>query len=112
MKPIVYPKSQVLMICDRTKDTTARKPTINANLGSCKFLNNFRYGHFAEANISEIERDVHISSFDDRLAQRLGYGTVEEYLSNNWNDEYDTRTLIRWDAIDVRWDVVKQLGVI
>lgn len=100
------------MICNEIKDTTARKPTINASLGSCKFLNNFKYGYFAEANICEIERDVHISSFDDKLAQKLGYETVGEYLSHNWNDDYDTRTLIHWDAIDVRWDVVEKLGVI
>lgn len=109
---MLFPKSQVLMVCNGSKDTTARKPDFKVSLGARKFLNNFKYGYFAEANISEIERDVHISSFDDRLAQRLGYATVEDYLANNWNDEYETRTLIKWDAINVRWDVVKQLGVI
>lgn len=109
---MLFPKSQVLMVCDGSKNTTARKPTFKVSLGNRKFLNNFKYGHFAEANICEIERDVHISSFDDKLAQKLGYSTVEEYLANNWNNEYDTRTLIKWDAINVRWDVVEKLGVI
>lgn len=109
--PICYPKIQVPSIIDRTKFKTARKPTFRGlTLGDCKFLNNFRYGAFATANICSIE-EIHISSFDDKLARELGSSNLEEYLANNWNSEFDTRKVVEWDALDVHWDVIEKLNL-
>ena len=109
--PICYPLHQVPSILDGSKFKTARKPDLRGiTLGSCKFMNNFRFGAFAKANICNIE-EIHISSFDDKLARELGSSNLDEYLTNNWNSDYDSRKVIEWDALDIYWDVVKKLGL-
>lgn len=97
------------MILDGSKIATGRKPTFAIKTGKDRaFMNNFKYGAFGKAFIESAEV-VHISSFDDKLAQELGYKTVNDYFANNWNSEYDSRKIIRWSNFRPNIDVIKQI---
>lgn len=112
MTAITYPKEQVPMLVYEEKKATLRKPTFKINVKqSLKFLNNFKYGVFAEATGVSAEL-ISVDDITDELAHDLGYSSKEEYLSHGWNDEYDSRLLIRWENISVNWDVIEKLGVI
>lgn len=113
MVAVSFPKTQVMMCCTKEKDITLRKPTTKVTNDVVKFLNNYRYGVFAEAPLKSTYT-VSVDEIDDKLAHRLGYQTREEYLANGWNDEFDTRVAIEWDKtqLTVYWDVVEKLGVL
>ena len=113
MVAVSFPKEQVLMCCDRTKDITLRKPTTKITNNVVKFLNNYKYGVFAEAPLKSANI-ISVDDITDQLAKRLGYNTREEYLSNGWNSDFDTRVAIEWDKtqLKVYWDVVEKLGVL
>lgn len=111
MVAVTFPKCQVGMCCDGSKRATLRKPSFKVTNDVVKFLNNFKYGVFAEAPI-EFVGIISVNDIDDSLAQDLGYSSRDEYLANGWNEEYDERLLIRWGKISVNWDVVEKLGVI
>ena len=108
---VLFPKSQVLMVCDESKKATLRKPSTKVKSDEQKALNNFKYGAFAvlKGVTSEI---ISVDDIDDNLANDLGYGSREEYLAQGWNEEYSERLLIRWESIEVNWDVVEKLGVL
>ena len=49
MVAVSFPKQQVMMCCTKEKDMTLRKPTTKVTNNVVKFLNNYKYGVFAEA---------------------------------------------------------------
>lgn len=106
---ILFPKVQIPMILDYSKFKTGRKPTFAIKTGKRRdFMNNFKFGSFGSAFIESAEV-VHIDSFDDKLAQELGYPTVGDYFANNWNSEYDSRKIIEWSDFQPNMDVIKQI---
>lgn len=108
---VLFPKTQVKMVCDESKVATLRKPTYKIKVGKDhKFVNNFKYGAFASAFVESAEI-ISVDDITDELAHDLGYSSKDEYLANGWNDEYSERLLIRWSNIQVNWDVVEKLGV-
>ena len=113
MVAVSFPKKQVMMCCNKSKDITLRKPTTKVTNNVVKFLNNYKYGVFAEAPLKSTYI-ISVDDIDNKLANRLGYETREEYLANGWNDDFDTRLAIEWDKtqLTVYWDVVKKLGVL
>ena len=112
MVAVSFPKKQVPMCCNKTKDITFRSPTTKVTNNVVKFLCNYRYGVFAEAPLKSTFI-ISVDDIDDYWANRAGYNTREEYLANGWNSEFDTRVAIEWDKtqLKVYWDVVKQNGI-
>lgn len=111
MTAVLFPQEQVVMVCKGDKKATLRKPNFKVNLDApLKFLNNFKYGVFAEATGVSASL-ISVDDIDDALANELGYSNRAEYLANGWNDEYNHRLLIKWSDISVNWDVVDKLGV-
>lgn len=97
------------MILDETKFKTGRKPTYAIRTGKRRaFMNDMRLGAFGDAFIESTEI-VHIDSFDDKLAQELGYPTVGDYFANNWNSEFDSRKIIEWSDFKPNWDIIRQI---
>lgn len=113
MVGISFPKKQVLMCCNKTKDITFRKPTTKVTNDVVKFICNYKYGVFAEAPLKSTFI-IPVDDIDDKMANRAGYRTREEYLANGWNSDFDTRLAIEWDTtqLEVYWNVVKQNGVL
>ena len=99
------------MIVLEQKKATLRKPDFKITVGKWrKFTSDRRYKSFAKAFIESAEI-ISVDDIDDALANDLGYSSRDEYLENGWNDEYDTRLLIRWSNIQVNWDIVEAMGV-
>ena len=97
------------MILDYSKFKTARKPTFRVKTGKRRaFMNNFKFGAFGDAFIESAEV-IHIDSFDDKLANELGYPSLEDYLANNWNSEFDSRKVIEWSDFKPNESVIRQI---
>lgn len=69
---------------------------------------------FCDAYIPEPEI-ITLDSFDKKLIRELGYGSVEHYLEEPFNQGLkmsDAKKILTFEDISVNWDIVQQIGFV